>query len=807
VSQERVLYANVTAIGAGGISCDIEGEIYGPGVPSLNPELQVGDSVPCAFLGPGSSRQPILLRKSPKLFELPKEIAHPGGGVTPASISAYLESAATLVARLRAQGNGRWVSPEADERISQGLTADCNHLRFSTTVLGLSTETVLLGSIARTDDASAYEWTDWHSLTDNVGLVAWSADDGSYTILAVYTPIWESGAGMHSIGGVLNEYIIGGTTTPIATQSINAFEDRWFPPISGADAERRQGALYWDQANRIYTIVTSEGIVSLRRDDLTQVKTVWDSTSYRSSERTGNVAVCGRYLMECGYTSINLTTYPYHDNAERATLRIWTRDNTSMVWTPGSDLPLRELVSNGTAIGGKYKLFGCGFWEPRSGSDSYGYDYLLPSTRWPFLRRGDGGAWWWWMTAQSIYGEQYFYLFTLDTAETITKVAEYSPLPYVEEMYSGVIAAGNVAAEAAAVASRAPGMPESFEFVADGDYVYSRGYKLITPATGEIIGGLNQLPSLGAPLLQDGTPGTWDPRIPTSQQCPSGFIDQDDRHYVIFHESVNMATGVRLYALQDGGAGAGLVYDYWNDFAEWDIIETGTGTQIIAQRMGATPTYIQTYRTWLVITSGLGSELSRTDITIRYNWTDDGSGGDMAIADSYPDLHGVWQWARSGNVLWILRQIVWTAYSSPLPGGHTDLALREPHIEAWDVSSPGAPTLIDRHTLHPSGDLPTRDYVQCINYHKPHMIVGVKAGVPWATAFSAWCKDPYVSSEVANIASEFTCSGSLTFVADYGTVGEKNARNPIMVEALTMLNNADRAFWLDNGQDVVQWTP
>lgn len=799
----------MTSVGKGGLTVDIEGETYGPGVAALNPDLQVGDSVPVAFLHPGSSRHPVLLSHRPKLFELPAIIASGGGGgMTATSVIASVVATSIAFARLRAQSSGRWTSPEADERISQGLTADCNHLRFSTTVSGLSMETVLLGNIARTVDASAYEWTDWHSYTDNVGLVAWSADDGSYTILAVYTPIWESGSGGHAPSGLLNEYLIGGTTTPIATQTINSTEDRWFPPISGADAERRQGALYWDQTNRIYTIVTSEGIVSLRRDDLVQVKTTWDSTAYRSSERTGNVAVCGRYLMECGYTSINISTVPYHDNVERATLRIWTRDNTSLVWTPGSDLALRELVDSGTITGGKYKIWGCGFWEPRAGTGYSGYDYLLPSTRWPFLRRGEGGAWWWWMCAQTAYGDQYFYIYTLGTDESINRIAAYTPLPYTEEMYAGVVADANAVLAAAATASMAPGEPDLFEFVdpATGDLVYRRGHSYV-PATTEIMGTFEQLPSLGAPLLQDGPPGTWDPAIPTSQQCPSGCIDQDDSHYVIFHESINMATGATTYAIQDGGAGAGTLYDYWVDFGQYDIIERSTGVQIIAQRLGGTPTYIQSYRTWLVITSSDGSELSRTDITIRYSWTDDGSGGDMAIADNYPDLHGVWQWARSGNVLWILRQVVWTAYSSPLPGGHTDLALREPHIEAWDVSNPGAPTLIDRHTLHPSGDLPTRDYVQCINYHKPHMIVGVQAGVPWATAFSAWCKDPYVSSEVANIASEFTCSGGLTFVADYGTVGEKNARNPIMVEALTMLNNADRAFWLDNGQDVVQWTP
>ena len=69
MSEDRGIYADIISNDIGGILASIEGEIYGPGVPSLDPGLNTGDSVPVAFILPNSSRQPLLVPRRPVLKE------------------------------------------------------------------------------------------------------------------------------------------------------------------------------------------------------------------------------------------------------------------------------------------------------------------------------------------------------------------------------------------------------------------------------------------------------------------------------------------------------------------------------------------------------------------------------------------------------------------------------------------------------------------------------------------------------------------------------------------------------------------
>lgn len=71
MAQDRVTYARVLSNGAGGITADIEGAVYGPGVASMNPDLQAGDQVPVGFLHPQSSRQPLIIARRSTVAEFP----------------------------------------------------------------------------------------------------------------------------------------------------------------------------------------------------------------------------------------------------------------------------------------------------------------------------------------------------------------------------------------------------------------------------------------------------------------------------------------------------------------------------------------------------------------------------------------------------------------------------------------------------------------------------------------------------------------------------------------------------------------
>lgn len=603
--MDRVVYAKVLANGAGGIQAEIEGEVYGPGVPALDPDLQVGDSAPVGFLNPGSNRQPLILSHKPRLLELP-----PGSLTRPSSAGV---------------GNGQWLTPEADYRNSCGLTEPTKQLILKLDGSKPGTLRVLESDIQRFEIRE--EWGEKARLThyakhvDQLGLIAYTqqANGRSSTILARYSTMWVAPYGIDGHLGVIHEYDIGGEPSAIAewvfsfheiSESPYTYENLGSRNGYRAQVDRRAGYFFADiltESRAIYMVCLDSGIHTLRKSDGTQHFANWFPDPLRP-QSAGAVTAWGKYVFECGWSGYDKSNTAFNDfNAtigyvDPATLYLPLRDN-SLIRLPLPDnttyrADLRYYVRSDDfstyttmslsllgLVDGKVtrKILSCGIYTygdtrillaDGSAAGSLldtGPGWNLQSSRWPLWISAESKTIWFWL-ASMVDGEtaekpgaSYFQIFALNfAAGSLSKKGEMVSSKVVLEPYPGWKADRMAEHAALATASQSTQTQTGYhttsavvahdpwgnpQVIPYATYFYNVGwtYEGIDPAYKEEYDEADQYlphpwPCPGGPDAYLSLVNTNDAIAISSRATPSGCFDSQGNHYMIVSEPIKVYT-------------------------------------------------------------------------------------------------------------------------------------------------------------------------------------------------------------------------------------------------------------------------
>ena len=245
MSEDRVVFARVLANGPGGITADIEGVTYGPGL-GLRPDLSPGDMEPIAYLHPGSSRQPVSLGQSPRLIEIRLPSSSGGTGTS----------------------LGSWYQPEGQASLPYGIYARVAPYPLSGTSGNL-------WSLARTADSSSVDGNTFRGRLDPLGIVNFSSY--STRVVGIYAPIYGSNSSAVTnslqIVELFNPGAFGGggyNSYPFSYPATRAekFVGGFFQPSGpNFDADALPSLFYIPNSNTdAYIIPTQCGICSFQRN-------------------------------------------------------------------------------------------------------------------------------------------------------------------------------------------------------------------------------------------------------------------------------------------------------------------------------------------------------------------------------------------------------------------------------------------------------------------------------------------------------------------------------------------------------------
>ena len=411
MSDDRALYADIVSNGAGGIMASIEGQTYGPGVPSLDPGLSAGDCVPVGFMHPGSSRQPLLLARRPILKEISQGV-----------LDHFLRRIPTFT------GFAHWIQSEGSWGCPSGVTVNSvppvyditKAVRY--TGMGRYTAGAFIRNIANDNTLS--------DASDQVGLVAFQDSSGAQLYALMFT-VWDGdyADSLYAIGShPIAETATGSDVVIREHRAFNDSTDYHFTPLLGAERKsgsgfmtttegqrgRRGGYFFLDQVtdpNGVYVCCLQTGFYFLRRSDQAKFKVAkpadvsrdypsdWDDGFsipgdgyiYKPfSLRTGSYSVYGKWILEGNYDAYDnessaVSNWALFGNPggltfDRRVLVAPNHANRASVWLSERELDYtmtHQILHLSHLIPNLLRSMGCGFQASFFNS--------LPATRWPVL--------------------------------------------------------------------------------------------------------------------------------------------------------------------------------------------------------------------------------------------------------------------------------------------------------------------------------------------------------------------------------------------------------------------------------------
>lgn len=222
------------------------------------------------------------------------------------------------------------------------------------------------------------------------------------------------------------------------------------------------------------------------------------------------------------------------------------------------------------------------------------------------------------------------------------------------------------------------------------------------------------------------------------------------------------------------------------------------------------PTVDTRHITKIVKTTRAG-DLTKVDITQKFSWSG-ATSYSIPKATDLPFALGCWQWAPVGAFLFVLRQMYQQSggtavQAQGISNPATDLLDEYPWFEVYRLSDL---TFVGRLPLWPSNVTPFK-FLQWDT--PPRMDVDVDAnGNCSAQVMSVWNEATYDFRDINNnwqLKNEFSVSAS-GVIAQEGVhlyAGLDEPGIPSATESSTMARNAGRAFWIDQANSVVQYTP
>ena len=392
MSEDRGIYADIISNDIGGILASIEGEIYGPGVPSLDPGLSAGDSVPVAFILPNSSRQPLLVPRRPLLKEISQGVW-----------DHFMKYLPTF------PGFAQWIQAEGSWGCPSGIT-----LTGAATVWD-SSKIVSWGYVNRYPSLIGsnvgYQTSTLADCNDVTGLVAFD-QAGSLRVGALWA-LWDGqpADGYNATGlapvttatdVVIREYNSAGTYTNYSLAPLMAKQQKSGSGLISTVAgqrNRRGGWLFIDllsDTTGVYVACLQDGFYFLRRSDhhvfrasypadVSRVSPTTDpadgsaATLLPTALRTGSHCMFGAWILDCSYdlydnsASINADwsntnqVKPNHTNRGQ----VWSSIRASDFTMNHQSIDLKQLVPN------LVRSMGCGIQVSLWNN--------LPATRFPIL--------------------------------------------------------------------------------------------------------------------------------------------------------------------------------------------------------------------------------------------------------------------------------------------------------------------------------------------------------------------------------------------------------------------------------------
>ena len=311
---------------------------------------------------------------------------------------------------------GLWTQPEGQPGITHSSRSAQPQL-----LLSVLTAANYLASLYRTVDNTPFVPPDETS-TDVLGLLLYNIGPSASptdTLLAAMYAVWDDAAALTGPRVVVLEHALVGTA--LAPIDIPIAVQRWHPAAATQSINtpnRQQGYFFAHQLSEsdvCLTVAVDAGIVAfLRSNPSTQQLSPWVDDPRRYEGRAGNIGCVGQYLIECGYTGLNIDG-PSGGNTNNfipggALLQLYTR--SGLTYTPLAPVDLAALVP-GSGMSGyatsRKGILSVGILkplpdftgEPPEPIVDTGYQFDLPSTRWPFLSLGIRREWWIYLNARS----------------------------------------------------------------------------------------------------------------------------------------------------------------------------------------------------------------------------------------------------------------------------------------------------------------------------------------------------------------------------------------------------------------------
>jgi len=227
-----------------------------------------------------------------------------------------------------------WLQPESSHRISCRNALTEAQLKLSTA----GTPTTLV-SLDRTADSSTFAYD--QERTDVLGLLLYKI--GEHTILACAHAVWADADSMTAETVEVREYALAGTAnTPV---SVTVDTQRW-RATNAIWPSRSHGYFFADvvSGDVILTLAMESGIVAFKRSvSGVQISSPWVEDDRRFGGRAGSIACVQQYLMECGYSGLNLAGGSVVSGGAR--LQLYTRDSLSLEYAPATPVELADLIT------------------------------------------------------------------------------------------------------------------------------------------------------------------------------------------------------------------------------------------------------------------------------------------------------------------------------------------------------------------------------------------------------------------------------------------------------------------------------